>query len=146
MKVTWALLPLLLARMRLVPLEIHFNRPLVLTVILLLPFEFQLTWVVMSKVVPSLNVPVAVSCKVPLTGTVVPPLALVMAMLVSVALVTVSVAVPVLPDRLALMVLVPAATAVAKPLVLVALLMVATVVVPEVQVTWLVTVAVEPSL
>lgn len=118
-------------------------RPLTVMEAKLLPDDAQVTVLVMSCVVESENVPVAVNCCCTPNGMVLP--AGVTAIEFRVALVTVRVAVPVTEPEDAVMVLVPAARAMAVPWVGTALLIVATLVLDEVQVTWLVMIFELPS-
>ena len=117
------------AVMVVVPVAMAVARPLLLTVATDVLDELQMTWAVISWVVPSENVPVAVNC------WVAPP-----AMLGSVGVtatedrvpeVTVRVVLPEIVPEVAVMVAVPAAMPVARPL----LLMIATDVSDEIQVT-----------
>ena len=94
--------------------------------------ELQWTFIVMSWVVLSLNVPVAVNCRVPLTAS--DELAGVTAIETSVGAVTVRTVEPLIDPDVALIVDVPMATPVARP----ELLIVAVAVVSEAQVTELV--------
>ena len=115
-----------------VPVPTAVARPAVVIVATDVVAEAQLTWPVRFCVVLSLYVPVAVNCWVS-------PLAMLGLSGVTVidwsaAVVTVSTVEPVIPLNLAEMVEVPVPTAVASP----AAVMVATVVVADVQVTWLV--------
>src|SRR5205809_431405 len=99
--------------------------------------ELQVTWVVRSCVVVSLEVPVAVNCRVSPSGRL--GLAGVTAIEVRVAAVTVSVVFPETPPKAAVIVMgPPAATDVANPCEPPALLIVATAVLDELQVTWVV--------
>ena len=107
-------------------------RPLLLTVAIVVSEELQVTCVVISWVVPSAYVPVAVNCWVAPPGMF--GLAGVTAREDSVEEVTVRVVFPETVPTLAVMVAVPAARAVAKPL----LLTVATVVSEELQEAWVV--------
>ena len=111
--------------------------------------ETHATVPVMSCVVESENVPVAVNCCCTPRGIVVPP-GCVTAMETSVALLTVSIAVaevePVAVAPVAVMVTVPAATPIAVPCVGVVLLIVAFVLSDELHVTLLVTFFTLPSV
>ena len=104
--------------------------------------ELQFTWLVISRLDPSLKVPVAANGWFPPTameavdGT--------SAMDTSVALLTVSVAVPTCPENTAEIVLAPGCTPVACPAVLTALLMVAAAEFDEVQFTTVVKLWVSP--
>jgi hypothetical protein len=97
--------------------------------------------VVISRVVESEYVPVAVNCWVPPTVILAVVGATVIEDNVAVEAVTLRVAVPDLPLKVAVMVAEPAALAVAKPL----LTIVAVAVLDELQVTWVVIVELEPS-
>ena len=112
-----------------VPTETAATRPLLLTVATDISDELQATCVVISKLVPSEYVPVAVNCWVTPTGML--GLAGVTAMEDRVAEVTVRAALPETIPEVAVMIVAPAATAVARPL----LLTVATNVFDEVQIT-----------
>jgi hypothetical protein len=114
-------------------------KPLLLTVATNGLDELQVTCVVISWVVPSEKVPVAVSCWVVPPGTL--GLAGVIAMEDRVAEVTVRVALPETVPEVAVMVVVPAVRAAARPL----LLTTATVVLEELQVTCVVISWVVPS-
>ena len=96
---------------------------------------------VISRVVESEYVPVAVNCWVPPTVILAVVGATVIEDNVAVEAVTLRVAVPDLPLKVAVMVAEPAALAVAKPL----LTIVAVVVLDELQVTWVVIGELEPS-
>ena len=104
-------------------------RPLLLIVAIVVLDELQVTCVVISRVVPSEYVPVAVNCWVAPAAML--GLAGVTAIEDRVAAVTVRVVFPEILPEVAVMVAVPAATAVARPL----LLTVATDVLDELQVT-----------
>ena len=112
-----------------VPPTTAVTRPVVLTVATVKLDELQVTCVVISWVVPSENVPVAVSCWVPPTDMF--GLAGVTAMEDRVAEVTARVVLPEIVPEVAVMVELPATIAVARPL----LLMEATDVLDELQVT-----------
>ncbi len=111
------------------PAPMTVARPLLLMVATDVVEEFQVTCAVISWVVPSENVPVAVNCWVTPPGMI--GLAGVTAMEDKVPEVTVRVALPEIVPEVAVMVAVPAAMAVARPL----LLMLATDVSEELQVT-----------
>jgi hypothetical protein len=112
-----------------VPTATAVTRPLLLTVATDVLDEIQVTWEVISWVVPSANVPVAANCCVPCGD--MPGLAGVMEMEDRVAEETVRGVLPQIPPKPAVMVVVPAAMAVARPL----LFTVATDVLDEVQAT-----------
>ena len=122
-----------------VPAATAVARPLLLTVATDVLDEVQVTCVVISWVVPSEYVPVAVNCWVVPAGML--GLAGVTDMEDRVAEVTVRVVLPRYSREVAVMVAVPAATAVARPL----LLTVATDVLDELQVTCVVISWVVPS-
>jgi len=107
-------------------------RPLLLTVAIVVSEELQVTCVVISWVVPSAYVPVAVNCWVAPPGMF--GLAGVTAREDSVEEVTVRIVFPETVPTVAVIVAVPAARAVAKPV----LLTVATVVSEELQAAWVV--------
>ena len=117
------------AVMVVVPFAMAVARPLLLTVATDVLDELQMTWAVISWVVPSENVAVAVNCWVAPPGTL--GLAGVTAMEDRVAEVTVRVVLPATVTEVAVMVVVPAARVVATPLPLT----VATDVLDELQVT-----------
>ena len=121
------------------PAETAVARPLVSMVAVNVFSELQLTDAVISRVVPSENVPVAVNCWVDPTGMI--GLAGVTAMEDTVEELTVRVVNPEIVPEAAVMVAVPAATAVARPL----LSTVATEVLDEFQVTDAVISWVDPS-
>jgi hypothetical protein len=102
------------AVMAAVPAETAVARPLLLMVATDVLEEFQLTCVVISWVVPSENVPLAVNCWVTPPGMV--GSAGVTAMEDKVSEVTVRVVLPEIVPEAAVMVAVPAAMAVARPL------------------------------
>ena len=115
-----------------VPAATAVARPLLLTVAIDVFDELQVTWVVISWVVPSENVPVAVNCWV--APTVWLGLDGVTAMDDRVAEFTVRIVFPEIVPEVAVMVVTPVARAVARPL----LLTVAIDVFDELQVTWVV--------
>ena len=112
-----------------VPTATAVTRPLLPTVATDVLDELQVTCEVISRVVPSANVPVAASCCVPCGD--MPGLAGVMEMEDRVTGVTVRGVLPQIPPKPAVMVVVPAAMAVARPL----LFTVATDVLDELQAT-----------
>ena len=122
--------------------------PLTVMEAIVFPVEAQITVPVMSCVVASENVPVAVNCCCTPSGMDMP--AGVTAIETSVALLTVSVAVPVVEPvavvPVAVIVTVPAATPMAVPCVGVVLLIVAFVLSDELHVTLLVTFFTLPSV
>ena len=115
-----------------VPAATAVARPLLLTVAIDVFDELQVTWVVISWVVPSENVPVAVNCWVAPTDRL--GLDGVTAMDDRVAEFTVRIVFPEIVPEVAVMVVTPVARAVARPL----LLTVAIDVFDELQVTWVV--------
>jgi hypothetical protein len=114
-------------------------RPLLLIPATVVLDELQVTCVVISRVVPSEKVPVAVNCWVAPPGTL--GLAGVIAIEDRVPEVTVRVVLPETVPEVAVMVVVPAVRAVARPLLLIP----ATVVLDELQVTCVVISRVVPS-
>jgi hypothetical protein len=96
------------------PVATPVTTPALFTLATLLAFDVHVTLVVISRVVLSENVPVAVNC------SVWPAVKIVLGTLIaiddSVALVTIMLVEPLSPPELAVMVAVPLATAVAKPL------------------------------
>ena len=114
------------------PVATAVARPLLLTVATEVMDELQVTCVVMSRLVPSEYVPVAVNCLVTPAGT--PALTGVTDMEVSTAGVTVRMAFPEMVREVAVMLAGPVAKAVARP----SLLTVATDVFNDFQVTRLV--------
>ena len=102
------------ARMVTEPVALAVARPLLLMVALDVLDELQVTWAVISRVVPSEYVPAAANCWVAPTALL--GLAGVTVIEVKVAALTVRVVVSEILPEVTLMVVVPAATAVARPL------------------------------
>lgn len=139
-------LPDILARMVTVPVRVPpVTRPVLLTVALLRRLLDQVTWLVRSILVPSLNVPMAVNCSVCPRGMLVLPAAET-AIEDSVAVVPVRVVLPTLPPNVAEMVVVPAPRTVAIPFDPAELEKVATPTLDDRQVTCVVRSCVVPSV